>query len=388
MHELNADDKPRPPPIEPSPIAVKGGLFELWDFLRLIDDGGDWNANSLRIAEAAKSNDEAAADKINQRVRLFAKTETEEENCVALLMDTYRFWEMSRNLCHYTDHQRAFNKICYEKDEVVAQNKTLKLEIRDLEKQLDKLQASGPAAAATWRCRRQIDELRVRLSGAQRRISALQELQEAEKADVVYWRRSLADGFVDMLKEANLLPPSIDGPDVFEHAHFRDLRPSPTITSPVDRIPSVKSPCRACQYDLTHPYPMKIDTGNSVDFPQLATRHSDSGRPSREPSFDPDVDTAGKDAERSDDQRPVGKRLDWARLSYEPAREPDDDTAGRDKKSSDGERSDHGQERRFDNDDDTSSEEEDGEIDYWRPRHEPGCTLWRGRKKRRTIVVR
>lgn len=237
---LAADDKPRQTPIDPSPVTSTGGLYDLWRTLDKIDHGDDWEG--LRVAENAKANDEAIVHKNNGRVRLFPKTETTKENCIALLMDSYNFRHISINVCHYVDHQTAFNKIRGEKDEVVKQNKNLKLDIRDREKELHRLQASGPTAAATWRCRRQLDELHVRLSSAEHRISALKTLQEVEQLEITAWRQFTTESLIEILEEANLMPPCKGDPEQSKHDYIKEGWPSPTITSPTAPNPFVTSP--------------------------------------------------------------------------------------------------------------------------------------------------
>ena len=200
--------KPREPAIGSSSKPFEGDVYRLIEYIdKIYSRWSDKIWDGLHVAENDKSNGEGEAEihDTNGRVRLVAANETTRDDCVALLMSPFIFKEMYVDLRIHRQHNLTRHKIIDEKLEALWEAQNLKSEIKDLEKDLLKFQATGPTAAATWRCQHKISELRVRLSAAERREAALEKLKEYESDRMTQLCYRLTSSIEKALEQANLI---------------------------------------------------------------------------------------------------------------------------------------------------------------------------------------
>lgn len=257
-------NKRREPAIGSSSIPFEGDVDDLLHFISQI--GSRWSDESwdgLHVAENAKSEGEAEIHDTNGRVRLVVATETTRDDCVALLMAPTAFRGLYTDMYMHRQYKLTRLKICDEMNEVFWESRNLKSELADREKDLLKLQATGPTAAATWRCQRRIDELRVRLDAVERREVALEKLREQESREMTQMAYRVTDTIERVLEEANLLD------------HIETPPQSYTNSDPVPKARLAERRERYREYrEMRSPKKSGVDVENTADFPPLATRPS------------------------------------------------------------------------------------------------------------------
>lgn len=221
---------PMPPAIGSSSVPFKGDVEHLLKFCnQTIEHCTNENWDGCHVAVNAKSDGEAEVDGTNGLLRLVVATETTRNDCVALLMHPLHFKKIYGSMKFYRDSRLASMEIGEEQAEVYSELDGLRREIRELEKYVLNLQASGPAAIATLRCQERLSELRVRLEDANSRASELKKLEKKEMMKMERVPARVFEDFQEVFDRASLLPVLQIPP----HS-YTDSEPSPSLEKPIN----------------------------------------------------------------------------------------------------------------------------------------------------------